>query len=335
MVLKSHLQNIFSLLKCLNIYKLFNFLLVNIGYLLSSYTKKYLSFGKPWSISIEPTTTCNLKCIECPSGQNILNRKTGSMEYVVFKNIIEQIKKYAFFITLYFQGEPYLNKNFLKMVNYARKNKLYVSTSTNGHFLTKEIAEETVMSDLNRIIISLDGINQQTYELYRKGGNFDKVIEGIKNLVNAKKELRKNNPFIILQFIVFSTNEDQIEAIKEIGKDLGVNQIQIKTAQINDKNNNSLLPSNKRYSRYKKNNENKLTLKKKLSNKCYKIWHSLVITWDGKIVPCCYDKHADFLMGNINSENITDVWKSNKFADFKNQILKNRKIIPICNNCSE
>lgn len=333
---RTNFQNIFSLIKCLNFYKLYNFLLIYLNYLLSVTTKKHFNLGNPWSISIEPTTNCNLSCIECPSGQNNLKRKTGSMNIDIFTKIIEQVNKYAFYLTLYFQGEPFLNQKFFQMVSIARKKKLYVSTSTNGHFLTKRNAEDTVLSGLNRIIISLDGINQKTYELYRKGGDFDKVIEGIKNLVAAKKELKKENPFIILQFIVFSTNEGQIEEIKKIGKELGVNQIQIKTAQINDiENSTSLLPDEIRYSRYKMNKENKFVLKRKLLNKCYKIWHSLVITWDGNVIPCCYDKHADYIMGNISSEKMINIWKSKKFSDFKKEVLKNRKKIPICLNCNE
>jgi len=336
MIFKTHLQNIISLINCLNFRKIYNFFLINVSYLVSRATKKFLNIGKPWSISIEPTTHCNLKCIECPSGQNNLNRNKGNMEIDIFTKIIEQIKHNVFYLSLYFQGEPYLNRNFLQMVSLARKNKIYVSTSTNGHFLTKKNAEETILSGLNRIIISLDGSNQQTYELYRKGGNFNIVIEGIINLVDAKRKLKRNNPFIILQFIVFSTNENQIEEIKKIGKELGVDQVQIKTAQINDnENTNSLLPKKKQYSRYKKTNNNKLIIKRKILNKCYKVWHSLVITWDGNIIPCCYDKRANYTMGNIHSDKITDIWMSSKLKLFKKAILKNRNNIPICCNCAE
>lgn len=336
MVLKSYLYNFLSFIRCLTLYRVYNFLLINISYILSVITKRYFLWGKPWSISVEPTTFCNLKCVECPSGQNSLKRQNGSISLELYEKILKQIESHTFYLNMYFQGEPFLHHDFLKMVKIAKEKNIYVSTSTNGHFLTDKIAKETVLSGLNRLIVSLDGINQQTYEQYRKGGNFNRVIQGINSLVSVKKQLNKRNPYIILQFIVFSTNENQVDEVKKLGKKLGVDEVQIKTAQINDNQNiNSLLPIEERFSRYKKNSENKLVLKHKLKNKCYKIWHSLVITWDGIVVPCCYDKYAEFDMGNLNTDNIVDIWRCDKFKSFRKNILKQRSSINICCNCDE
>ena len=77
-----------------------------------------------------------------------------------------------FYLTFYFQGEPYINPKFLEMVSYASKKKIFTSTSTNAHYLDSETARKTVESGLDKLIISIDGTSQDTYEAYRIGGKY-------------------------------------------------------------------------------------------------------------------------------------------------------------------
>src|SRR5688500_6862034 len=138
---------------------------VNAGRILTSYhyskvTKRPKIHGLPVSISIEPTTSCNLRCPECPSGLRSFTRATGMLETSVYKNVIDQLSPTLSYLTFYFQGEPYLNPQFLEMVRYASTQKIYTATSTNAHFLKDDVARETVESGLDRLIISLDGTSQ-------------------------------------------------------------------------------------------------------------------------------------------------------------------------------
>src|ERR687889_540002 len=139
----------------------------------------------------------------------------------------------------------------------------YAATSTNAHYLTDEVARKTVESGLDRLIISIDGTTQDVYRQYRVGGNLDKVIEGAKNIVKWKKELKSKKPFVFLQFLVVKHNEHQIEEIKEIAKEIGVDQVRFKTAQVYDYKNdpNQLIPSIEKFSRYKKDNDGDYTVK--------------------------------------------------------------------------
>jgi len=120
--------------------------------------------GMPLAIAIEPTTACNLGCPECPSGLKQFTRPTGNLKEDFYRKVIDQVWRETFYLTFYFQGEPYINPNFLEMVKYANEKKMYTTTSTNAHFLTEENAKKTIASGLDQLIISIDGTTQETYE---------------------------------------------------------------------------------------------------------------------------------------------------------------------------
>lgn len=163
-----------------------------------------------------------------------------------------------------------------------------------------------------------------------------KKEKSIENIVRLKKQLKSKKPFISLQFLVFKTNEHQIDEMKNFAKHSMVDELQLKTAQIYDyKNGNSLIPSNNKYSRYAIRDDGTYTIKNKLHNHCFRMWSSCVITWDGIVVPCCFDKDAKYIFGNINKQSFTSIWDSEKYNDFRNKILKQRKSINICLNCTE
>ena len=297
--------------------------------MLSSITGKAVHWGVPFSLDFEPTTSCNLGCPECPSGLKKFSRPKGMLDPIFFNQIISQVKGEVFYLMFYFQGEPYLNKNFLEMVNLAKKFKMYVATSTNAHFITEDIANRTVLSGLDRMIISIDGIGQASYEKYRVFGDYSKVISGTKKMVEAKRKLGKG-PHLIWQFIVFKHNEHQIEDVKKLGKELGVNEVRIKSAQIyNPEDKKDWIPENLNYSRYPIKED-------QIRNSCWRVWHTSVITWDGRVLPCCYDKDAQNQYGKISSSSSwLDIIKSSKAVHFRSELKKNRKSKEICRNCGE
>ncbi len=222
------------------------------------------------------------------------------------------------------------------MVAHARSQKIFTSTSTNGHFLTPQKAEETVKSGLDRIIISLDGLDQQTYEQYRVGGNFNQVMAGIKNLVAARKKLNASNPLIVVQFIVFKFNENQISKAKALKNELGVDKVEIKTAQIySDNDKNQLIPADSKYARYSQTADGLWKIKKPVPNHCNRMWRAAVVTWDGNVVPCCFDKDAKYVMGNLLTESFGEIKNTSSYKNFRNQVFTDRAKTEICKNCSE
>src|SRR3954464_12958801 len=160
----------------LSIRRAWNGILVLSSFYISKWTRKAIQWGLPMSISFEPTTSCNLRCPECPSGLRSFTRPTGMMEADLFKKTIDELHQTLMYLIFYFQGEPYLHPQFTDLVKYASSKNIYTATSTNAHYLTDENAKKTVESGLDRLIISIDGTTQETYESYRIGGNLQKVI---------------------------------------------------------------------------------------------------------------------------------------------------------------
>lgn len=298
---------------------------------------KPVQWGYPVSVSFEPTTSCNLRCPECPSGLRQFTRPTGMLKNDFFRKTIDEIHKELLYLIFYFQGEPYLNPDFLSMVKYASDKKIYTATSTNAHYLTDEVAKRTVESGLDRLIISIDGTTQDVYQQYRVGGSLEKVLEGTKNIVRWKKELKSKTPFIFFQFLVVKPNEHQIEDIKRLAKEAGVDEVRFKTAQVYEYETdpNNLIPTIEKYSRYKKNADGAYSAKNKMANHCWKLQHANVITWDGLVVPCCFDKDATHQLGNLKTQSFKEIWHNDNYKQFRSELIKSRKNIDICSNCSE
>jgi radical SAM protein with 4Fe4S-binding SPASM domain len=321
--------------------RLVNMILLYLSYHLSRWLKRPLVWGLPSSIAIEPTTSCNLRCPECPSGLRSFTRPIGMLQPTYFSQMLQQVAPHVGYLTFYFQGEPYLNPNFLDMVAEADRLNVFTSTSTNAHYLTSEMAKRTIESGLQRLIISIDGTTQETYQQYRVGGTLSKVIEGTKQILHWRKELKSQTPEVIFQFLVVKPNEHQIEEVATLAAELGVDDIWYKTAQVYDyEGGNELIPTIEKYSRYRKQADGRWTIKNKLLNQCWRMWQSCVITWDGAVVPCCFDKDASYKLGHIGSEDggkrpFKDIWFSQPYQDFRQNLLIGRSQIDICKNCTE
>jgi len=313
----------------------------NASKLLSSYyasrvTGRPAHAGMPLSISVEPTTSCNLRCPECPSGLRSFTRPTGMLKQELFESVIDQLAPSLSYLIFYFQGEPYLHPSLLDMVRFASSKKIYTATSTNAHYLNDEAAKKTVQSGLDRLIISIDGTSQETYASYRIGGKLDKVIEGTKNVIKWKRALKSKTPHVIFQFLVVKPNEHQVEEVKNLATELGVDEVALKTAQIYDyKSGSDLIPSIDQYSRYRKKQDGTYEIKNELLDHCWKMWHSCVITWDGKVVPCCFDKDAHYVLGDLNKNTFKEIWQGEKYQDFRASLLRSRSEIEMCKNCTE
>ncbi len=332
-----NLNDTINLLSKVTLQRAWNAGKVLSSFYLSKWTKVPVQWGMPISISFEPTTSCNLRCPECPSGLRAFTRPTGMLEDAFFKRTVDQLSAELLYLIFYFQGEPYLNLEFLSMVSYASSKNIYTATSTNGHYLSDDNARRTVESGLDRLIISIDGTTQDVYQQYRIGGNLNKVLEGTRNIVAWKKKLKSPTPFIFFQFLVVKPNEHQVQSIKQLAREYGVDEVRFKTAQVYDYKNdpNQLIPVTGKFSRYRKDSKGIVRLKSALSNHCWKLWHATVITWDGLVVPCCFDKDATHKMGDLKGKPFREVWQNADYRKFRKQVLQSRKNIDICANCSE
>jgi radical SAM protein with 4Fe4S-binding SPASM domain len=334
--MNTHPRDLFNIASKLSMRKAANAVRVLGSFYYSRMTGLPQQSGLPVSISIEPTTSCNLRCPECPSGLRAFSRPTGMLDKNFFEQTIDELAGHLLYLIFYFQGEPYLNPDFLDMVRYASSKNIYTATSTNAHYLNDENARRTVESGLDRLIISIDGTTQEVYEQYRIGGSLEKVLEGTQNVVKWKRRLKSKTPHTIFQYLVVKPNEHQVNDLKRIAKRLGVDEVAFKTAQVYDfENGNDLIPTTAKYSRYKKNEGGKWSIKNQLLNHCWKMWHSCVLTWDGTVVPCCFDKDATHSLGSLKNNSFKEIWFGEKYQAFRKNLLTSRSKIDICTNCTE
>jgi len=257
-------------------------------------------------------------------------RKRGFMDIDLFKKIMKELSPYLFNVNLYFQGEPMLHPLFFSFIANCLKTNSVVST--NGHYLSEENSDRIVRSGLSKLIISVDGVDQETYSVYRVNGNLNTVKEGLKNLKDAK-ERYKSSLKTEIQFLVNRFNENQIPQIKELAKSVYAN-LSLKSMQITDKSDiGSWLPADNRFKRYEIK-DGSYVLKSSMSDRCARLWFNPVITWDGKVLPCCFDKNAEYIMGDLNQDSFREIWDGPKYRVFRKSILTGRHTIEICRNCT-
>lgn len=290
----------------------------------------------PLFVSVEPANICQLKCPACPVGM----RDTGVlvsrypekfMSREVWARTLSEVRETAWIIQFYFQGEPLLNKDLPAMIRESHDAGLYTIVSTNAQALTQDLAEDLVHSGLDRIIISMDGLTDETYNAYRVGGRLEKTKAALRYLRKSKIANRKSKIVIELQVLRLKTNEHEWQQFKRVYKSLGADRLTFKTAQLYDyQNGHPLMPSDPRYSRYIKGTDG-LYHRRKLSKGCFRVWSGAVVTTNGEVLPCCYDKAHDYAYGNIMNAPLKDLFCSDKANAFRQAAMQQTP--QICQEC--
>ncbi len=318
--------------------RLLNFFKIWLSMNISKLSRKPVVWGYAPVLMVEPTNICNLKCPMCPSGNGDMARPKGKLDLDNFRRLMDDVGDYIFLVQFWNQGEPFINKSFIDFVKYAKSKGVMTQTSTNGHFVRDdEAADEVILSGLDQIIFSMDGTNQQTYEQYRVGGNYNLVLETLGRLSEAKKRHNSKTPFIELQFIVFKHNQNEIDEIIRLAKRFKVDHLSFKTAQVYSADQaEEFLPDDTDMRRYSFDGDH-LQLKDDVPNWCKRLWMNSTVNWDGSVSPCCFDKDADHAFANIFTDGVSfrETWTNNKYMNFRRSVLKNRKAIDMCRNCTE
>jgi len=322
-----------SLLRLSRFGRVCNLFKLIFSFLYSSITRHVYHSGMPFALSVEAAACCNLQCPECAMGKGLVQRGKLFIDEKLFETIIAQSSSHLLFLQLFFQGEPLMNKGLERLIKIAQQKKIFVSISTNAQLLNEELAKSLVGSGINHIILSLDGATQQTYQQYRVGGDIEKVLNALAFLHNAKKKSKQIFPLIEVQCLVTGFNEYELDQVKKLVH--LADKVTFKSIYIDDlSQTTSVLPSNKKYVRYRVLSDGTLILKNKLHNRCWRMWSSAVVTSEGYVLPCCFDKTAQFSQGNLNLSFLKEIWKSNNYKRFRRQIITGRKDTVMCNNCT-
>jgi radical SAM protein with 4Fe4S-binding SPASM domain len=307
-----------------------NLLLAGYSYLKSSASGHAITYGMPLTIGAELTNHCNLSCPECSNGSGMMKRARGFMDIGLFNRVISELEPFLFNINLYFQGEPLMHPGFASFIRSSRRSRSIIST--NGHFLSEENCEILASSGLTKLIVSMDGIDQPTYSVYRVNGSINSVLDGIRNISDAVKK-QKSSLKIEIQLLVNKFNENQIPQIKKLASGMNCS-LKLKSMQINSRDNmDNWLPVAGKFRRYEKS-KGEYQIKSSFPGRCARLWFNPVITWDGKVLPCCFDKNADHVMGDLNQESFREIWSGSRYSLFRKLLLSERRSIEICTNCT-
>jgi radical SAM protein with 4Fe4S-binding SPASM domain len=269
----------------------------------------------PLHLDIEASSACNLRCEFCDATINKIGTKSGYMDFDTFTKIIDEGAKsglYAIKLNSGARGEPLLNKNIVKMVEYAKKRGIIdVYLNTNAVLLTKELSSQLIDAGLDRISISFEGMDPAVYEKYRVGAKFEKVRQNILDLVEVKRSKGSNIPKVRIQTVGVP---EILKDIKEYTDYWG--NIVDEIAMIDSKD-------------YREFNKELVS-----DWACPYIWQRMMVTWDGTISVCGFDYSDDLKLGNVKTDTIRSAWQSDEMEKVR-QLHKEGMAhqIAICNGC--
>ena len=333
MLKKKYIFGFFSTQK--SIKQRWNMLLTFYNYLVK---KLYLN-NYPISLTIDPCNLCNLNCELCPSGLKIPGRKQSIMRFDIFKKIIDECGPYLWDIYLFNWGEPLLNKELFRMIEYAKKYHIDTTVSTNLNYFNEEVCKKLIESGLDILIVSLDGASQNSVQHYQKGSDFELVVSNMERIVKLKNKLDSKLPLVQWRYLENTLNEHEIEKAKTLAKQLGIDKLEIASFRCNMadelflnnenqyQNVKSWLPKDEKLSMY----DYKRKKKKKIKKLCRLLWFESVVNPYGSISPCCASWYERDDFGNISSSSFIEIWNNQEYKTAR-RIYTNRKKIPMESN---
>ena len=282
--------------------------------------------GYPYEWELDTTNICQLKCPLCHTGLGTVNRDKGVMHFDLYKKVIDEIKDYCMWLSLYSWGEPFLNKEIDKFIRYAHDSHIGTVTSSNlNKPLNPEMAERLVDSGLDSLIVSLDGTTQEVYEVYRVGGHLGRVLDNIKLISDTKARMGVKTPHVEWQFIVMKQNEHQIPEARRMAAELGVDDIVFKKVDFPHGEDDpelaeKWLPVNTR--EFTRDNPFDKPYKEN-GARCWRLWRSGVVNWDGGYAPCCYLTDAADDFGSVKTSSIKEIWNNQDYVTARGLFQEN------------
>jgi radical SAM protein with 4Fe4S-binding SPASM domain len=288
----------------------------------------------PVHISIEPTNACNLGCPVCETGNGSLARSRGMLDYDRFCRFIDEVAPHTAVLMYYFMGEPFLNKRAYDMIRYARQKDIYVETCTNGDFAN---AEGIIYSDINQVSFQIGGMTQTTHETYRVRSDLARIRRNIERLVDERRRHPGSNVQIEAGFIVMKHNEHEVPEFLRWAREIGLDRANVIDPCVRTvAEGHDLLPNDRRYWFYDEEAFARGVLKPKhlQDNECTWVWNSVMVNWDGSVVPCCRDPHGRHVFGNVFETPLAEIWNGPAMRGFRERIVRDQGGVDICKLCS-
>lgn len=286
--------------------------------------------GMPTTLMLEPTNACNLNCPLCPTGSGATDVPKGYMAFELFERVVSELHPYLFATNLWGFGEPMLHPRLPAMVTYLEGKNVPAEVSTNGTHLLKDSSIEKLLdSGLSRLRVSLDGASQDVYEQYRKGGSLKKIVGAIERIQQFKAQRKLSKPWLAIQFIVMRQNEHEIEGMKRLARELGVD-LRLKAVAVCEEHRAEYLPVESEIVRYGRDDD-----AERQSALCRFPWDTLTVNWDGTVVPCCKDPHRCHLIGKIDEHtSASEIWNGEAFVSFRERRVTEKHALEECATCA-
>jgi spiro-SPASM protein len=282
----------------------------------------------PQFIHIEVTNYCNLNCRMCPYtimvSKNI--RPQGNMSFDFFKKIVDECKNFKNIVekvALMGIGEPFINPELIKMSKYAKECGLtHIYTSTNAHFIDKEMAYRLVReSGFDTLIISIDGVSKSTYEAVRVKGDFKKVVDNLTNLFKVRRSLGVSRPRLVVEILCMQETQREIGNFTRFWRKFLCYKDVITVRDVD---------------RFGGLVDIKIEKTYRHRTPCAQLWRDFAISWDGKVTVCCKDAFWSMTVGDVSSDSILKIWHSDNWNLIRQLHLRREfDKLQICKNCTE
>ncbi|MCX7974063.1 MAG: radical SAM protein [Candidatus Aminicenantes bacterium] len=273
----------------------------------------------PLRLWLEPTSLCNLRCPMCPN-RELKREEKGFMEMTLFKKIIEEARDFILDLHLYHRGESLLHPKIIDMIKIAKEAGLFIKLHTNATVLTESLARGIIDAGLDQLTFSFDGFDKATYEKIRVNGRFEKTVANILRFLEIKKERKAKKPITILELIAFpelySLNfKKKKKAFLQRFRRLPLDRLEIRDLH-NWAGETGEPPSNQFYSL------------------CPFLWLSLVVLWDGTVLPCTQDFHGFYPLGRVGANSLLEIWNSPALVELRKKIIdRNLNSLETCSRC--
>jgi len=287
---------------------------------------------------VEVVRRCNLRCPSCPVGNGSAHM-FPDMPEAVYRRVIRELAPLVRNLSLFNYGEPLLHPQISDFVRIAKQAGIpRVQFSSNGLALTHDLAIAIIDAGLDKIRISLDGVDPVTYNEYHRGGDFMKLIENVRDLVSTRLAMERAKPEIELQCIIMAHNEDKISEFYALAHTLCVDAVTLKTFNAcfsgygQRERNVVFIPRNKDYSRYD-DAEGTVIRSKERFIACSFPWRMVVVNADGTLVPCCYDFNCAYPLGQVHSGVFDDWWFTPQRNALQEAMASGQEPLDICQHC--
>lgn len=326
-------QYLFTYFRHITFRKVLNFSKIELKLIQN---RPHLKSFYPYFLFIEISNKCNLSCPLCQTGQGQTIPRENKMNIENYKQFITPLKEYLFQVFLYDWGEPFLNKDIYDMISFNTQKDIATVVSTN--FNIPVDPERLLASGLEHLIISGDGVTQDTYSKYRKGGDIEKVFQNLESLISTKKKRKVKFPFIEWQCLVTKFNESQLETIKRVALEKGVNCVRFANLNFYSTNGSKALqqewlPNNPHY-RFFESERSLRKIERGIRKPCFWLWRGPVINVNGGVTPCCLYDVPDW--GNAFENDMSEVWNNEIFVEARMRSLNDpllRTSELICDRC--